>query len=264
MQYPSETWGLAGEKDPNDGYTINFAYLKVHEMILRSITKDLFVGTGVFYDYLWNIRELSAPPDGSTAFQRHGLYKDEIAIALPIRLLFDSRLNQINPSNGWYVNLTWRDNLKSLGSRQNWQSVVLDMRKYFQVTKSGNVLAFWYYSWRSMAKTPYLLLPSTGWDDFFNTGRGYIQGRFRSATMEYLEVEYRFRITPNDMLGGVAFANAQLYQLRLTNGPYNISPAVGGGLRVKLNKYSGANLCIDYGFGQDGSHGLFLNLGEVF
>jgi hypothetical protein len=43
-----------------------------------------------------------------------------------------------------------------------------------------------------------------------------------------------------------------------------IEPGVGAGLRIRLNKYSGANLCIDYGFGTEGSKGLFVNLGEVF
>jgi len=43
----------------------------------------------------------------------------------------------------------------------------------------------------------------------------------------------------------------------------NLLPGYGVGFRIKLNKNSGANLCIDYGFG-NGSQGLFVNLGEVF
>ncbi len=34
--------------------------------------------------------------------------------------------------------------------------------------------------------------------------------------------------------------------------------------RLKLNKNSGANICLDYGFGQNGSSGIFVNIGEVF
>jgi hypothetical protein len=36
------------------------------------------------------------------------------------------------------------------------------------------------------------------------------------------------------------------------------------GLRIKFNKHSKANLCIDYAWGQDGSKGFFVNMGEVF
>lgn len=35
-------------------------------------------------------------------------------------------------------------------------------------------------------------------------------------------------------------------------------------MRIKIVKHYGAHLCIDYGFGKDGSRGFFVNLGEVF
>jgi hypothetical protein len=65
-------------------------------------------------------------------------------------------------------------------------------------------------------------------------------------------------------LGGVVFANAQSFSKDIASQLSVIAPAVGTGLRIKLNKSSKANLCIDYGFGLNGSKGLFLNLGEVF
>jgi outer membrane protein assembly factor BamA len=270
MAYPSQTWGLAGRRDPNDGYTINFNYLKIHQTALRAISRNLYFGTGFFYDKFWNIRETEANGQplsaaASTQLRKQGLSGDtEIGSGIPVRLLYDSRLNQINPSNGWYINLTWRDNLRTIGSKRNWQSLVVDIRKYYRITKSGNTLAFWVYSWRSGLKTAYLLLPSTGWDDYYNTGRGYIQGRYRSNIMNYLETEYRFRLTHDGLLGGVVFANVQSYKENLTSGRSVLAPAVGTGIRIKLNKNSGANLCIDYGIGQNGSKGFFVNLGEVF
>ena len=52
---------------------------------------------------------------------------------------------------------------------------------------------------------------------------------------------------------------------RVKDGTFEkVVPAVGGGLRLNLNKASRTNLAIDYGFGFDGSRGLSLNLGEVF
>jgi hypothetical protein len=109
-----------------------------------------------------------------------------------------------------------------------------------------------------------LLLPSTGWDDPFNTGRGYIQGRYRGRNMFYLEAEYRFDILRNGFLGGVVFANAQSFSNVTYSELTTIAPGWGGGLRIKLNKESGSNLCIDYGFGLNGSRGFFVNLNEVF
>ena len=110
---------------------------------------------------------------------------------------------------------------------------------------------------------PFLDLPSTGWDTYSNTGRGFIQGRFRGKSLVYGEAEYRFGLSRNELLGGVVFANAEsVTELKVVRGVVEngrfgkVVPAVGAGLRL--------NLAVDYGFGLDGSRGLVLNLGEVF
>jgi len=82
--------------------------------------------------------------------------------------------------------------------------------------------------------------------------------------MLYLEGEYRFGITKNGLLGGVLFTNAQSYSEFKTNRFEKVAPAVGTGLRVKVNKHSNTNVCIDYATGLYGSRGVFVNLGEVF
>ena len=82
--------------------------------------------------------------------------------------------------------------------------------------------------------------------------------------MLYFEGEYRFKITHNGVLGGVAFANAESFTESSTNNFGKFLPAAGGGIRIKVNKYTRTNLSLDYGIGLNGSSGLFLNLGEVF
>jgi hypothetical protein len=62
----------------------------------------------------------------------------------------------------------------------------------------------------------------------------------------------------------VVFANAQSFSPVPYSELTTIAPGWGGGLRIKLNKESGSNLCIDYGFGLNGSRGFFVNLNEVF
>ena len=113
-------------------------------------------------------------------------------------------------------------------------------------------------------KPPYLDLPSTGWDSFNNTGRGFIQGRYRGNIMLYLESEYRFRISKNGLIGGVIFSNAESFSGAPSRKLQSVQPGVGGGIRIKLNKKSNTNIAIDYGVGTQGSKGLFVNIGEVF
>ena len=78
------------------------------------------------------------------------------------------------------------------------------------------------------------------------------------------EAEYRFVITPNGLFGGVVFVNTQSFTDIGSNRFEVISPGVGLGIRVKLNKFSRTNLALDYGWGTQGSQGFFVNLGEVF
>ena len=79
-------------------------------------------------------------------------------------------------------------------------------------------------------------------------------------------MEFRDTLTRNGFLGYVAFLNmttidSEAPGQRLFD---SFAPGVGGGLRFLLNKKSRTNLCVDYGWGKDGSHGLYLAIQEAF
>jgi hypothetical protein len=267
LHYPSVTYGLGGNTPADSGYNIDYGYLRLHQAILRALATNLYGGLGYDLDYFWNIRELDPPTQKPTDFERYGLTKNSVASGPSVHLLYDSRHNPINPEKGDYLSLIYHPNFTFLGSDNNWASLVMDARKYIPLPEGDhNVLAFWSYDWFTLGNghPPYLLLPSTGWDPYSNTGRGYIQGRYRSLNMLYLESEYRFGITCNGLLGGVVFANAQSFTQPGSDQYTYIQPGYGLGLRISLNKFSRTNLCIDYGWGTHGSQGFFVNLGEVF
>jgi len=266
LKYPSLTYGLGGNTNADSGYNIDYGYLRLHQAILRTITRDFYFGLGYDFDYFWNIREVDPPVGKPTDFQRYGLSKNEQASGVSLHLLYDDRRNPINPVRGSYVSVEYRPNFTFLGSSNNWQSLLFDLREFLPFPAgSRNVLSFWSYDWFTVGgNPPYLLLPSTGWDAYSNTARGYIQGRYRSKNMVYLESEYRFGITSNGLLGGVVFGNAQSFSEMATGKYTYIEPGYGLGLRISLNKFSRTNLCIDYGWGTHGSGGFFVNLGEVF
>lgn len=267
LKFPSYTYGLGGTTTAGDGYIVDYYSFKIHQSVFRSISKNLYAGVGYYFDHLWGIKELNPIPGIRTSFEKYGFARTETASGPVFRILHDSRLNQINPHNGFYSNIVFRPNFTFMGSQNNWQSLLLEFRKYFKLpSSSNNIIAFWSYNWLTTSgRVPYLLLPSTGWDDpFNNTGRGYIQGRFRGKNMIYLEAEYRFGIMRNGLLGGVVFANAQYFSKDHLQPIRIIEPAIGTGLRIKINKISGTNICLDYGIGLNGSRGIFVNLTEVF
>ena len=266
VSYPSAIFGLGGKIDPNIGYTINFNGLKLHQTIMKAVSNNLYLGLGLYYDNFQKITAIEKISDTVSRRILKELGSHETAMGIAFRFTYDSRLNQVNPKQGLYYNITYRVNPKALGSDSTWNSLQIDSRAYLPFPKgSNNVLAFWMFDWLTASGTPpYLLLPSTAGDDSYNTGRGYIQGRFRGRDMVYFESEYRYGITRNGLIGGVLFANVQNFSSDLSKQYSKLFPGYGLGLRVKFNKYSNANLCVDYGFGVKGSQGFFVNIGEVF
>jgi len=100
-------------------------------------------------------------------------------------------------------------------------------------------------------------------DPYNRSGRGIEQNRYRGNGLIYFESEYRRGITSNGLLGFVVFANVNSAS---QPGGYRfeyLNPAAGTGLRIKFNKKSDTNICIDYGFSK-GYSGLILALGEAF
>lgn len=265
FKYPQDTYGLGSDSKLRDATGLKYKHLRLHQTVLKRIGKSSFVGLGFAYDKRWQIMQSDKEEKLNQDVRDYGLGTKSSSVGPLFTLAYDSRTNSINPLKGFYSNVQFRPNLKALGSTNTWQSVVIDVRRYFNLPNgSQNTLAFWNYNWLTIGKPPYLDLPATGWDPTNNIGRGYIQGRFRSTNLLYFESEYRFALTKNGLFGGVLFANAQSVSDWPSKSFRKIAPAGGLGIRIKVNKTSGANIAIDYGFGMDGSRGLFVNLGEVF
>lgn len=264
--YPQKTYGLGIQSNLNDAVDQTYSYVRFHQSILKSFKTNWYAGVGVAIDHHYGITQENGSVQLNDEIKRYGIGNQSTSSGLLFHLLYDSRINSLNPWGGAYANVVYRPNFTFLGSDGAWQMVQVDLRRYVPFPKgSQNILAFWSYNWFTFGgNAPYLDLPATAWDASSNLGRGYIQGRFRSKNLVYLESEYRFRISRNGLFGGVVFANAQ----SVTDWPSNnfnaIAVGAGTGMRFKFNKHSRANVCIDYAFGQGGSQGMFVNLGEVF
>ena len=274
LKYPSFTYGLGTNTRLEDGNMIDYSYLRLHQNISRKISKHFYGGIGIDLDLYRNIKELSPDSAIKTDFENYGLYPNETAAGPSFSLYMIQEKTLLilimDPISICLIGLK----VKMMGSDANWQSLLLEFKGYEKFpARSDNIIALWSYNWFTFGgKPPYLLLPSTGWDANVNTGRGFIQGRYRGSNMLYLESEYRFLITSNGLFGGVLFANAETFSSRESTLEGNaslktldpIQPGYGAGIRIKLNKFSRANLCVDYGWGTGGSKGVAVNLGEVF
>jgi hypothetical protein len=266
MKYPQSTFGLGSNSPLSYENPMDFEYLRIYQFLTKKIIKSFTAGFGYTLDYHWNISEEGLSSGSVSDYSKYGTSSQSASSGIALMLVHDSRKNPVNPKQGDNVQIVFRDNLKFLGSNSNWQSLLVNACKYIPLNKKQTqTLAFWNYDWIVLnGKLPYLDLPSTGWDNTYNTGRGFIQGRFRGNVMLYFETEYRFGLTRNGVLGGVLFSNVETVSGAPSQKLQSLQPGYGLGLRVKLNKKSNTNLAVDYGFGTSGMRGFFVNLGEVF
>ncbi len=266
MLYPLQTYGLGTKTTDSDATLLNFTYIRMYESVLKNLGANWYAGMGFNLDYYTKTTIGTLPENQIPDAVTYGIQPKSISSGATLNLLYDSRKNPIHPMGGeQYANIVYRNNATFLGSNNNWQSLIIDLRKYIKLGNDRHVLGFWsYHAFTLAGNPPYQVLSSTGWDTYNNTGRGYVQGRFRGKNMVYVESEYRFPITRNGLFSGVAFVNGQSFAEPTSKRFEAVALGYGVGLRIKINKETNSNIALDYGFGQNGSRGFFLNLGEVF
>ena len=267
--YPTYTYGLGGQTALANNALINYSFVRIYQVASKKVFKNFYAGLGYGLDWHFDVSQQDQEGLGTDflTYNRNNRRRRRTVSSGPmLTLTYDSRNNINNPQTGNYANITVHSNLRTFGSNRDWQSLQIDLRKFIKLSSNGrHVLTFWNYNWFTFgSKAPYFDLPSTGWDTYSNTGRGYIQGRLRGTNMLYAETEYRFTITKNGLFGGVVFANAESVTDYPSNQFTTILPAAGLGIRLKINKISRVNFALDYAWGVNGSRGFFFNLSEVF
>jgi hypothetical protein len=268
MVYPQYTWGLGGNTDQDHKVLVQYRYVRFYQSFLKKAGKKIFLGAGYNLDYHYNVdveNDSVGTPD-IAFFDYINEYKENSVSSGPVvNFLLDSRRNSINPTGGSYFAVDYRFNTEFLGSTSNWQSILVDFRKYFPFKNHGqNLLAIWSYYWGvTKGRASYLDLPSIGWDNYNRSGRGYEQNRYRGKSLLYFESEYRKDITRNGFWGFVVFANLHSVSEYPDNNLVYWHPAAGAGLRIKFNKISGSNIGIDLAMSKNYT-GIYLLLGEAF
>lgn len=254
-----------GSDVPTDAATIDVDYywIRLSQTAYRRVRGPLQVGLGYHLDSFIHIEPREGhtlPPVVAAAFPL-----TTVSSGVSLGALVDSRDNALNASRGLYGRASYYYNPVFLGSDRDWQSLQLEGRAYLRLPpERRQVLAMWTQAWQTLdGSPPYFSLPSVGWDTYGRTGRGYPAGRLRGEDWVYGDVEYRFDLMRNGLLGAVAFVNGST--LSDASGSYGRWAYGGGaGLRVKLDKKYGTNLAMDFAWGRDGSRGLWFGLNEAF
>ncbi len=253
---------------------IQYTYLKLYEKVYRKLFDDFYAGMGLVVD---GYQDIDKPRRGAARRRSYNvMYSIKNgyplggywANGLLFNLQYNSRDHPNRPYKGIYVDVVLRLNSEALGSEHDATQLKTELRKYWSLSSANpeHVLAFWLWGdYLLKGSLPYLELPGTGADADERGGRPYTIGRFKGTSFYFNEMEYRYPITENKLLSGIAFVNAQT-----GSNQQNIhlferwNTGEGGGLRLLFNKYTRSNICMDYGVGNYGTRGLFVALNETF
>ena len=257
----------------DSAFLIKYLFIRLSEKIYRKMGKHFFAGGGISFDIRANINDTKLATYPSSPHQRYSLRngfdpKKYSANGLLLAMQYNTREHPIRSYGGVYADLSLRFNQRWLGSTKNAVQLIYDLRKYFSLSKKNpeHVLAFWHWaSYKLSGTVPYLEMPATAFDTYARSGRAYTLSRFKGPSYACFEGEYRFPITRNKLISGVAFMNTQTASDDLGKNVFQFwETAGGGGLRILLQKQSRSTICIDYAKGKYGSSGFFCGLNEVF
>src|ERR1019366_3868268 len=150
-KYPTPTFGLGGHSVLSNADLIDYSYIRIYQEVLKHLYSKFFAGIGYNFDYHFNIKE-----KGLGDFQQYNTNATKTTSSgLLLHCLYDSRKNINNPLQGFYSSIAYRNNSTFLGSDHNWQSLLLEFRKYIKLSShSNNVLAFWSYNWFTFGGKP--------------------------------------------------------------------------------------------------------------
>lgn len=259
--------------NPNE-YPLRYVYIKANERIYRKLADYFYAGAGLSFNFYSGIddgrKEVPITATHNFRYSVKNGYSPSAyqANGVLVNFQFNNRDQPNRPFRGIYADVILKENETWLGSDRKAVQLKVEFRKYWSLSSTNpeKVFAIWHWSnYLLSGSLPYLELPGTGSDAYGRIGRAFIIGRFKGMSFVYNEAEYRFPITANKLLSGVAFAN-----IESANNQRDIKlfrywePGAGVGLRLLFNKYTRSNLCIDYGRGSYGSNGFFLGLNEVF
>lgn len=261
LNWPENVYALGANTSKEvDKEVISYKAIEFEQRIMKRIGKKNFAGLQY---RLYDCHDIkSNKTDNSGFFETNAVgSKAFTTSSIGLHFIHDSRDNVQNAYTGNYAEVALNPNFKTIGSTQNWTNFRVDVRTYFNLTKNekhNKVIAFRTLYEQAFGNVPYMIMPMFG--RYYST-RGYVQGRYRGKTFISAESEYRAHLWK--ALGGVLFASAQT--VSEPNGSIQyVRPAVGGGVRIMLNKTQRTNLRIDYAKGIQNEGGLYLQVTEVF
>ena len=269
-RFPDRWWGIGNKTSNCNEERYEYEQFYIYPHLQRKIFSDFYVGILYEYQQLFNVHyggdflkqtaENCLPKttslfDDQNVAGRYG----SVVSGLGFSLTWDSRPTAFSPHRGLFAQMKYNNFNKIVGTQFEYWNISLDVRKFIPITKK-TTLALQGYAFLNEGDVPIRSLATLGGN---NNMRGYYDGRFRDKNQITFQAEYRFPIWWR--FGGTAFACFGDVSDKLKNFDLSNFKRSGGlGLRFALNPKEKLNIRVDYGWGQNGSQGLYFYLDEAF
>ncbi|MGB0806294.1 MAG: BamA/TamA family outer membrane protein [Salibacteraceae bacterium] len=254
--YPYFFSGIGNKHQGNYKEYYDADYPRLNINIYRHVFSDS-ISIGLRYDYQnSNIIPFSG---GLLESGKYPGYEGSVQSSLGTGFMYDSRNFPLASTKGGYadISIMWSDNWT--GATYSDQFVLIDLRKYFSVSKKEDVIAVQLYSEIHSGDVPFNLMAMLGGSERM---RGYREGLFRDRQMVVYQAEYRSRMFFKHF-GFALFANLGGIGNDFQDVNNNYRYTVGGGLRFSPMAEERYFIRLDYGAGQN-TQGFYIAVGEAF
>jgi len=257
--FPRLYYGIGRDAPQSNERIYEYTQLLIEPILLKqAFAKHLFIGAGVRYNAITGVNFESQEDEGFRPEPTGALGSK--ALGGEFAVVYDSRNNLLNATNGLYAEFTHGFYDESFGSSHTFQLTRLDLRYFKNLTPDKyNVLAFQLLTHSASSSAPLAEMAFFGSHEMM---RGYYEGRYIDNKMVAFQTEYRTSL--NDWLGLVAFAGIGDVAEKVSDfSVSNLRWSVGLGLRFKLDRRENLNLRLDWGFAKR-SNNYYLKLAEAF
>jgi hypothetical protein len=254
--FPDKFWGRGptAEASAEEPYAFRQLYFNPH--LQRRINDQLFIGLSYEFQRVMTVEY----KDGGL-FDKENIpgRKPYTISGLGLSITKDDRNHAFTPNRGELLQLIATYFGPQLGSAYTYSTLLIDTRKYFKIGRQS-VLAVQGFGQLAFGDVPLRSLATLGGN---NSMRGFYDGRFRDENQIVAQAEYRFPIAGR--FGAAVFANCGDVAREVNKFTFQyLKFTAGAGLRFQLNRKENLNLRIDYGVGNYGSRGFYVELAEAF
>ncbi|MCB2409920.1 BamA/TamA family outer membrane protein [Hymenobacter lucidus] len=268
-KFPINYYGFGPNTSRDDESLIEYKVFILNQRVLRQVRRNTFAGLQYRFTNLRDV-QVRENIDQGTPQQRPSLllqrpareYEQNSTVSgLGPSFLYDGRDNILSTFQGNYLEVAALFNGSALGSDYRFSRFLVDARHFQPLSKnSKTILATQLIGQFNAGNVPFREMANLGGDKIL---RGYYDGRYRDRQLLALQAELRRPLFWR--VNAVVFGS--LGQVGNTLGALADNPVKasgGAGIRFKYNRRDRLNIRLDYGFGRDGSSGLYFSIGEAF